>query len=306
MRLYQKFGHSPPSIQPRLLFPTTASRQLYEFAEGILNTWDTSSKIKRKDCMVAMSGIINTLDPDQKPHFSTFQDIVSQSRQEDLFNVTERQQTLFEMLDKILGYGEQQSISRLRLYCSRKRDNLEQDKEQDLVTILALQKITTTSEHEDVFIWRGIARILHSHEVVIRVGELGSSSTREDRRDIEEQFGSTESGVRSRKIDILHQLCPRGAKSPMEIVAWEAKPDAASAETLQIQLRKNIRTNASIMNKLAPYLDPIEPGVFGAGVISEDLIELPRAADEIMGFLFSGSMSALLRVELELRLATER
>ncbi|KAG0317913.1 hypothetical protein BGZ97_004671 [Linnemannia gamsii] len=76
-----------------------------------------------------------------------------------------------------------------------------------------------------------------------------------------------------------------------------------------------------MMHKLAPYLDSgfprqapivvdiigsralayivhkIEPGVFGAGAISEDLIELPRAADEIMGFLFSGNMSALLRVE---------
>ncbi|KAG0317914.1 hypothetical protein BGZ97_004672 [Linnemannia gamsii] len=43
-----------------------------------------------------------------------------------------RQQTLFERLDKILGYGEQQSISRLRQYCSLRRDDLEQGKEQDL------------------------------------------------------------------------------------------------------------------------------------------------------------------------------
>ncbi|KAF9912290.1 hypothetical protein EC991_000182 [Linnemannia zychae] len=233
----------------------------------------------------------------------------------------------------------------LHRQCSRRRDDLEQDLEQGLGwngeqadakreelkimhvleflcdEILAIQKIEISSEHEDVFIWRGIARILHSHEVVIRVGELGSSSTREDRRDIEEQFGGTESGVRSRKIDIMHQLYPRGAKCPIEIVAWEAKPDGAFAETLQVQLRKNIRTNASMMNKLAPYLDSgfprqapivvdiigsralayivhkIEPGVFGAGAISEDLIELPRAADEIKGLLFNGSMWALLRVE---------
>ncbi|KAG0302596.1 hypothetical protein BGZ98_007372 [Dissophora globulifera] len=199
------------------------------------------------------------------------------------------------------------------------RDDLEQEKEQ-CDEILGLQKVAKTLEHEDVFIWRGVARILHSHDVVIRVGELGSNSMRDDRSDIERQFGGAESGVRSRKIDILHQLCPRGAKTPIEIVAWEAKSDVVSAETLQVQLRKNICTNASVMNKLAPYLDSefprpapivldiiglralayivqkIEPGVFGAGTVSEDLIELPRAADEVVDFLCNGSMSALLRV----------
>ncbi|KAG0361418.1 hypothetical protein BGX24_005345, partial [Mortierella sp. AD032] len=310
MRLYRKFGHSLPSIQPRVLFPTTASRQLYEFAEGILNKWDTSSKIKRKDCISRPEALLF--------HISRHCITVEAGRSLQCHGTAV---ALFEGLDKILGYGEQQSINRLRRHCSRRRDDLEQDKEQDLGwtgeqadakreelkimhvleflcdEILALQKIANTSEHEDVFIWRGVARILHSHEVVIRFGELGSSSTREDRRDIEEQFDGTESGVRSRKIDILYQLCPRGAKSPIEIVAWEAKPDAASAETLQVQLRKKIRTNASMMNKLAPYLDSglprpapivvdiigsralayivhkIEPGVFGAGAISEGVVE---------------------------------
>ncbi|KAF9286854.1 hypothetical protein BGZ68_002513 [Mortierella alpina] len=360
-RLYQKYeminaachdvgflsslGYSPPTIQPLKLFPSTAIRQLHEFAEEILDHWDTSSKLKQNDCLLAMSGIINTLDPDQRPYFSACQDIMSQSRQEDFLTVTERQQTLFEDLQRILGNSERQKISRLRRYCSRRRDDLEQDKEQSFGwtgeqadakreelkvvhvleflcdEILALQKIVNTSEHEDVLIWRGVARILHSHDVVIRVGELGSSSAGRDRRDNEEQFGGTESGVRSRTIDILHQLCPREAKSPVEIVAWEAQQDTASAETLQVRIRNSIRTNVSMMNKLAPYLDSrfpcpapivldiigsralaylvrkIEPGVFGVGAISEEMIELPRAADEITRFLYNGSMSALLKVE---------
>ncbi|KAF9932663.1 hypothetical protein FBU30_007660 [Linnemannia zychae] len=112
-----------------------------------------------------------------------------------------------------------------------------------------------------------------------------------DCSDIEEHFGDAESGIRSRKIDIFHQLYPRGARDPMDIVAWEEKP-----ETLHFQLCQNIRTNANVMNRLAPYLEPgfpssepivldiigsralayivktIEPSVFGEGTVSEGLI----------------------------------
>jgi hypothetical protein len=161
---------------------------------------------------------------------------------------------------------------------------------------------------------------MHVHDVLVRVGELGSSATREDRTEIESGFGGTESNVRSRKIDIMHQLCFQGSSKPVEMVAWEVKSETASSEVLQAQLRKNIRINASIMNKQSDYMGrsfprpspiilditgsralvytvrKIEPGIFGAGAVGDKLIKLPRNIEEIPRFLDGGNMSALLRV----------
>jgi len=189
--------------------------------------------------------------------------------------------------------------------------------------ILRNGKVAKNSEHEEVFVWRGIAQILHGHDVTVRVGELGSSATRGDRVEVESQFGGAESNVRSRKIDLLHQLCPEGGK-PIDLVAWEAKSEAVSSDTLQIQQRKNIRINASVQNKLSRYLDPsfprpspiildivgpralpyrvtkVEPGIFVAGAVAEDMIELPKTAEGVDDFLEGGSLSALLRVAVSL------
>lgn len=183
-----------------------------------------------------------------------------------------------------------------------------------------MKRVSKTSEHEDVFVWRGLARILYEHDLVVRVGELGSTSTREDRLVVESEFGLTDHNVRGRKIDIMHQLCLEGNSKPVEMIAWEAKSEAVGAEALQIQLRKNIRINASIMNKLSGYMGrefprpspwvldivgpralvytvrKIEPGVFGAGAVGDKMIELPTNASEIAGFLEGGSMSALLLI----------
>ncbi|KAI7830546.1 hypothetical protein BC939DRAFT_286133 [Gamsiella multidivaricata] len=231
----------------------------------------------------------------------------------------------------------------LRRYCSRRRDDLEEDYDNDgwptgeedargeefkimqmigvlCDEIISMQRISKTSEQEDVFVWRGLARILYEYDLVVRVGELGSSATREDRTLVENEFGGTDTSVRGRKIDIMHQLCLQGRSKPIEIIAWEAKSEAVSGEALQIQLRKNIRINASIMNKLSRYMErdfprpspmvldivgsralvytvrKIEPGIFGVGAVGEKMIELPKNTSEIAEFLDGGSMSALLRI----------
>ncbi|KAF9431437.1 hypothetical protein BGZ76_000308 [Entomortierella beljakovae] len=313
MRLYKKYGCSPHYFPPRTNFASDMEEEIYKFAEGLLDTWDECDKVQQKDCFVALSGVINTIDnDDQESCFSNFKDIANMFQQEHFFSTSERQQAIFDTLIDKLGYGERQKAKREELKIMRIMEFL-------CTEIEFLRNIPKTSEHEDVFVWRGIARILHGHDIVVRVGELGSSSTREDRKDMEEQFGGKESNVRSRKIDILHQLTLRGLP-PIELVSWEAKSEAVSSETLQIQQRKNIRINASILRKLRKYQEmsypstsPIvldivgpraliysvrllEPHIFGAGAIADELIELPRTVDEIGDFLTNGNISALLQV----------
>ncbi|KAF9087004.1 hypothetical protein BGX27_003032 [Mortierella sp. AM989] len=282
MRLYKKYGCSPSYFPPRTDFASDMEEELYAFAEALLDNWDECDKVRQKDCL---------------------------------------QKTIFDGLIEKLGNGERQSLQRLRRHCSRRCVDLEDEedggwssdiseaKREELkimcvmeflcTEIESLQNIPKTSEHEDVFVWRELARILHGQDIVVRVGELGSSSTREDRKELEEQYGGKESNVRSRKIDILHQLTLRGSQ-PIELISWEAKPETASSETLQIQQRKNIRINA-ILDIVGPRaliysVRLLEPRIFGAGAIAAELIELPKFADEIGDFLTNGNLSALLRV----------
>ncbi|KAF9930193.1 hypothetical protein FBU30_000793 [Linnemannia zychae] len=201
----------------------------------------------------------------------------------------------------VLGYGEHQSISRLRRHCSRRRDDSEQDKEQNLGWMrehagakheeFKIMHIAKASEHEDVFIWLGVARILHNHEVVIRVGELGSSSTREDRHDIEKQFGGTDKARCSLR---------RGAPSATSKEHSHEREHNEQAPYLDSGFPRPEPIVLDIIGSraLAYITHKIEPGIFVAGSVSEKLIELPKAVDEVMDFLFNGSMSALLRVEV--------
>lgn len=179
--------------------------------------------------------------------------------------------------------------------------------------------VPNPTETEYVFPWREITRVLFSSDMVARVGELGSSSTRQDRTKLERDNKGAESNVRSRKIDMLHQLYIPTRATFLELVSWEAKSETANSTLLQCQLRKNIRINVSIQKQLQQYLDlematspvvldicgpkalaytvqQVEKDVFGAAAVGETLIELPRFEEDIHEFLDSGSLSALLRI----------
>ncbi|KAF9277990.1 hypothetical protein BGZ68_008850 [Mortierella alpina] len=341
--LYEKHGHTFAQTEAPVPFPTDTTNGLYTYAKVILDRWESATKIEQKECLVALSGIVNTLGPVIQEQCAIFSTVADQCLQEGLFTISKAQESIFSELKERLGDGTTSDLRGLRRYCSRCRDDLEEAydngdwspdkadamKEQLQIMqimaficeeIISMKRVSKTSEHEDVFVWRGLARILYEHDLVVRVGELGSTSTREDRLVVESEFGLTDHNVRGRKIDIMHQLCLEGNSKPVEMIAWEAKSEAVGAEALQIQLRKNIRINASIMNKLSGYMGrefprpspwvldivgpralvytvrKIEPGVFGAGAVGDKMIELPTNASEIAGFLDGGSMSALLRI----------
>ncbi|KAF9203611.1 hypothetical protein BGZ49_006221 [Haplosporangium sp. Z 27] len=345
MRLYKLYGHTPRHFDKPVSFQTNLRKELYNFAERILDNWSTSSRIDQKDCLVALSGIVNTMDPGLEDYYAEFSNIADKILDKDLFYISETQKAIIIDLKAKLGKGSVDDLRALRLYCSRHRDDLEYEslkhewseeqreiksEEQKIMQLMEFicedmlftQRITDASEHEEVFRWRGIARILYDYDLVIRVGELGSISTRKEKAETENTFGGTDSNVRSRKIDIMHQMSTQGSSKPIELIAWEAKPSSARDEDSQVQLRKNIRTNASIMKTLAPYMDEdypkpsamildilgsqalvytlkkIEPGIHAAGLVCEKMLEIPRYADEIAEFLDGGNLSALLKIGL--------
>ncbi|KAF9979392.1 hypothetical protein BGZ65_006648 [Modicella reniformis] len=343
MILYEKHGHKPPRVDAPTSFATKTTKELYTFAKSILDEWDDCARIKQKNCLVALSGIVNTMDEETRQNCTASSVIVDHCHDKDFFTVTESQKQVYGDIKRVLGSGTLKELRDLRRYCSRHYNNLEEvsdnggwppdevgenDEKLKIMRLMeficsemmSTEQITKTSEHEDVFVWRGLARILYDHDLVVRVGELGATATRHDRVAVENEFGGKESNVRSRKIDLMHQLCLQGRQKALEMIAWEAKSDGTAADALQAQLRKNIRINASIMNKLSPYLgtdfprpspmvldivgsralvymvSKIEPRIFGAAAVMNRMIELPTSPVTIADFLDGGHMSALLRI----------
>ncbi|KAG0331766.1 hypothetical protein BG000_010621 [Podila horticola] len=315
--LFRRYGHPSPNAD--LAAPT-----------------QFSSSVTQELYTVALSGIINALDRSQEPFFSSFADISSQLLDEDLFLVTDTQEVIYARLKVQLGQGTMPEVKALRRLCKRRSCDLEEQCEEGgalkteelkimeimevvLKEIIAMKYVPNPTETEYVFPWREITRILFNVDMVARVGELGSSSTRQDRTKLERENKGAESNVRSRKIDMLHQLYIPTRTTPLELVSWEAKSDTANSTVLQCQLRKNIRINVSIQKQLQQYLDPelptspvvldifgpkalaytvrqVEKDVFGAAAVGDTLIELPRFEEDIHEFFDSGSLSALLRI----------
>ncbi|KAF9213201.1 hypothetical protein BGZ59_005723 [Podila verticillata] len=336
--LFRKYGHPSPNadLAAPTQFPSSAIQELYTYSKKILDRWSECSIVEQKNCLVALSGIINAMDKSQEPYFSSFASISSQLLDENLFAVTDSQQVIYTRLKARLGQGTMPEVKALRRFCKRRSCDLEEQCEDGgtlkieelkimeimeivLKEIVAMKCVPNPTETEYVFPWREITRVLFNSDMVARVGELGSSSTRQDRTKLERDNKGAESNVRSRKIDMLHQLYIPTRAALLELVSWEAKSETANSTLLQCQLKKNIRINVSIHKQLQQYLDlemsttpvvldicgpkalaytvqKVEKDVFGAAAVGETLIELPRFEEDIPEFLDSGSLSALLRI----------
>ncbi|KAG0261182.1 hypothetical protein BG011_001288 [Mortierella polycephala] len=344
-QLYRKFGHTAPRISRAIIpLPGTTLKELWTYAKTLLDNWEEATVLARKNCLVALSGVINTIDSSSQQHFTQCESIRRECLMDEFCDVTPSQIQVYDRLLEVLGTRKRQSIQRLRRYCTRRSLELEEKDEEEeeltdeqerqmkeelkIVQIVELlckeietnEGIPKLSEQEVVCIWRGIARILFEDEIVPRMGELGAEATRSNKSLVEALFGGALSNVRNRKVDLYLQIPLDGSQKWIGICTWEAKAIGVSPDTVQTQLRKNIRINAVLANALATYVDlsfpraspvildiegpqalaylvrKVEPGVFGAGAVSEQSIALPERAADIPHFLKSGCLSALLRI----------
>ncbi|KAF9207766.1 hypothetical protein BGZ49_010588 [Haplosporangium sp. Z 27] len=310
--LYRKFrfGHKPPVLEQSMIsFPNDSQKQLYQYSKNILDKWEDADRIKRKNCLVALSGIINTIDSSWQEHFTMFNKIKEDCEIPGIFNGSSHQLEIFNTLKEVL--------ERLRRYCMKRSIELEEQEESNnllqeeeidrlkeewkIMRIMEVlcreiesnQTMERLSEHEVVYIWREISRILFEDCMSIRTGELSAEATRDNRIQVEEHFGGSESN---------------------------AKIAESSQDTLQTQLCKNVRINAALANSVRTFVDAdvprrspiildiegtnamlylvrrVEDGVFGAGVVSTQSIVLPTCVGDIPHFLDSGNICALLHI----------
>ncbi|KAF8956022.1 hypothetical protein BGZ46_002483 [Entomortierella lignicola] len=324
-------------------FPNDSQKQLYQYSKNILDKWEDADKIKRRNCLVALSGIINTIDSSWQEHFTMFNKIKEDCEIPGIFNGSSHQLEIFNTLKEVLGNRKKQSIERLRRYCMKRSVELEEQEESNnllqeeidrlkeewkIMRIMEVlcreiksnQTMERLSEHEVVYIWREISRILFEGCMSIRTGELSTEATRDNRIQAEEHFGGSESNVRGRKADIYFQCSIQGSMRPYGICIWEAKIAESSQDTLQTQFCKNVRINAALANSVRRFVDAdvprrspvildiegtnamlylvrrVEDGVFGAGVVSTQSIILPTCVGDIPHFLDSGNICALLHI----------
>ncbi|KAF9950628.1 hypothetical protein BGZ70_001292 [Mortierella alpina] len=168
-------------------------------------------------------------------HCGVVSAVAQQCLEEDLFTISKNQEAVFSEIKQKLGQGSVLDIRGLRRHCSRCRDDLEEayekgdwpaDQAEDRKErmkimqimeficdeIIAMQRVSKASKHEDVIVGRGLAGILHERDLVPALYQ-------EDRLVVESGFGLTDHNVRSRKIDTMHQLCLEGNSKPVGMTA---------------------------------------------------------------------------------------
>ncbi|CAO3573096.1 unnamed protein product [Mortierella alpina] len=116
--------------------------------------------------------------------------------------------------------------------------------EQDIVARPKLTEAMTTK------VWLAIFEILFRKSIVsVKIGEPGLSSSKNDRSANESNHGENNGPVAPRKVDFLLIASIEHAQKVehVSLVNYEHKSPSASQESVDIQLRKNIRHNHSIM-----------------------------------------------------------
>ncbi|KAF9182370.1 hypothetical protein BGZ51_004804 [Haplosporangium sp. Z 767] len=332
-QLYQKFGHTVPRISRATIpIPGTTLKELWTYAKTVLDNWEEATVLARKNCLDSQWHFTQCESIRRECLIDKFCDVTPSQTQvyDRLLKALGTRKT--QSIQRLRRYCTRRSLE-LEEKEEEKEELTEEQvsqmkEELKIVLIVGLlckeieanEGISKLSEQEVVCIWREIARVLFEDEIVPRMGELGAEATRSNKTPVEALFGGALSNVRSRKVDLYLQILLDGSQKWIGICTWEAKAIGVSSDTVHTQLRKNIRINAVLANALATYVDPsfpraspvvldiegpqafaylvrkIEPGVFGAGAISEQSIVLPERATDIPHFLKSGCLSALLRM----------
>ncbi|KAG0295042.1 hypothetical protein BGZ96_012705 [Linnemannia gamsii] len=111
-QLFQMHGRDAPEYSPRELTHND-KHDIYHHALSILTNWGSASLPAQKDCLTALSGIINTVDPENRTLYRNFQLYSDLCIVEDLFLVSETQRNLFAGVLKVLGPGREEDVIRL-------------------------------------------------------------------------------------------------------------------------------------------------------------------------------------------------
>ncbi|KAG0045416.1 hypothetical protein BGZ83_009380 [Gryganskiella cystojenkinii] len=270
--VFRKVKNKPaslPSSAPRGL--STNHEELYNAA--LMQLQEPGPVEAKKDVLVLLSAIINTLSPDARS-FRLSKKIMAESSlialdPESVIHTTVKDvlgdllKALYPNLDKD-QYSEPDfvnlhyKVSKMLSEAARSRNT--QGEKAKYTTLLVVQQVilwielkmfsSPTSEHVFVSAWTMLFNIL-LHDTIMRAipGELASKASAGARQIAEQTYGSTTSTPCGRKIDLSVRIQIQN-EWKKEIVIFEFKSPQATKQMLQRQQRKSVRLNAAILMDL--------------------------------------------------------
>ncbi|KAF9093267.1 hypothetical protein BGX27_001642, partial [Mortierella sp. AM989] len=125
--IFKKTQGQDPMLPALPLGLSPTHNEMYRTALQLL--LEPGDVTKKKPALVALSGIVNTLDHRLEPIITDFNHHLNRMRVDDLFLVTGLQCALFRKMLQILGVGEQGNLRCLRRFCSERRSKLEEEEE---------------------------------------------------------------------------------------------------------------------------------------------------------------------------------
>ncbi|KAF9398090.1 hypothetical protein BGX21_008171, partial [Mortierella sp. AD011] len=290
-QLYRIYNHCTPVVAAMSPPLSGVYKELYEYASSNLSQWDAITEVKKKSTMLALSGILNTMD-DEMQHVKEFETAKAACFEADFASPSiDTKGTIDEL---VYALGADKDIWKLKTHCR--------------VQQLDATKNRTESSNR--------ARIIN---IVEYLGELGLAETRKDRQKAEWSFALNKHNVKSRKVDLLFQSKIKnfkGKQCRQNIAVFEAKSVNSNQNTTWIHIRKAIRLNKSILCALqelgvdvAPLILDIQgqrayiytvkkiDGYYCTGKVSAQGIRLPTTPFEMHRFITDGGLNALEKIK---------
>ncbi|KAK3827548.1 MAG: hypothetical protein J3Q66DRAFT_362772 [Benniella sp.] len=304
-------------------------KELYQFAKDNLLGWADLHPVDRKTTLVALSGVVFTIDQSMS-HFTDFELVRKACFDETLMTPTEETKNLAEELTGVMNLeDDEKNLRALDDYCSSERLKVANFTPRrrllNLVLILCLklelQAWSNTSEAAAVAIWEEVFRALLPSTMRTLTGETGLVESKVDRRSAEEAHANNNYNVRGRRVDLLIQtiLDPGSAKETgpsQNVVVFEAKRSGKTSDEIDIQTRKCVRLNKSLVGthrgldikgkeplildihgcRAMVYTIKRMDTFYGAGKVTDKYLELPDTSARMKSFLESGTLGALVKI----------
>ncbi|KAF9170930.1 hypothetical protein BGX20_008339, partial [Mortierella sp. AD010] len=327
-QLYRIYNHCTPVVAAMSPPLSGVYKELYEYASSNLSQWDAITEVKKKSTMLALSGILNTMD-DEMQHVKEFETAKAACFEADFASPSiDTKGTIDEL---VYALGADKDIWKLKTHCRVQQLDATKNRTESsnrariiniveyLCTLIEIDNWGELSENEYVAVWRHIFSILLSTTIAVRSGELGLAETRKDRQKAEWSFALNKHNVKSRKVDLLFQSKIKnfkGKQCRQNIAVFEAKSVNSNQNTTWIHIRKAIRLNKSILCALqelgvdvAPLILDIQgqrayiytvkkiDGYYCTGKVSAQGIRLPTTPFEMHRFITDGGLNALEKIK---------
>ncbi|GJJ78473.1 hypothetical protein EMPS_10832 [Entomortierella parvispora] len=267
--VFQKVKKKPATLPS--LIPQGLSKNHKELYKAALCELRKPGLVQaKKDVLVMLSGIINTVAPSGRS-FTVSKSIMTSSQLPPVDPASDTHRSVKEVLKRLLDalcptleqdpYAEPQFVQLQKTIWKElcRAVDLKQTESGMAMytTLLIVQHVVAsieqgslappTSEHVFVSVWTWILNILFvGTRLRVIPGELISKSSADARQATESEFGSTKSTVSGRKVDMSLRIQVDN-EWRSEIAVFEFKTASASQHTCNVKQKKSVRLNAAIL-----------------------------------------------------------